>query len=590
MKDSATASSIRFQSFVFGLPFVVTLGTYALTMLNFVGPGNAAAWSAVMVGAGEPASASLSPLFRIILIVVGTLPSSWVEPHFVASWITILSMSTAVGFFALMLHPFLSKLTTYGAASYSMLAAILAGVASTVWANALTINPAPLALALVLTTGWLLNQINTTRSRILAFLILGFALTAHIAAAVFLPVMIWQSLRGQHEKARFVLAAFLLPMGLFLLPGMGPVFNLSSLFSQPTNIPDHLFGISLYGWSLWSALSPVAIVFVLLAIGVVVRGRHASITFALVLVPLTVCAFIPVFAEFSSIVAGYLIATLTITGIVIVFNRLPKGLGLILWIVVPSIWIWRGPDISRHGEDLWEIHATNVFTTQRYRTLIAITDHGRILAPARYIQEARDLRKDVLILDPKLLSDEKHLRCFNLDEYLKSQSGKIALASQREKFESGDSSELDSGTTDLFFALIDESLDSLGGGVLISSDIYLGPMIETIPEGLLWRVYDGVNYPYIFAGLDLGPIFPPTELERPLFNSTVTQYSEMFTNRAEYLMRDQLTSIAADYIRWAVKLNPQNQRARKIAADHGIHGEPLQLKPKEEPRSKHFGG
>ena len=89
-----------------------------------------------------------------------------------------------------------------------------------------------------------------------------------------------------------------------------------------------------------------------------------------------------------------------------------------------------------------------------------------------------------------------------------------------------------------------------------------------------------------FRGLDLGPIYIRPDESRELLQNTVQFYPEMFTARALYQLEEGLTTVTADYIRWALRIDPNHPHARQLAREYNIHGDPLQLRPKAEPRAK----
>lgn len=98
-----------------------------------------------------------------------------------------------------------------------------------------------------------------------------------------------------------------------------------------------------------------------------------------------------------------------------------------------------------------------------------------------------------------------------------------------------------------------------------------------IPEGLLMRwKRDEAALPYHFTGLELDPIFLKKK-EHPLRRKVVLQYPVMFTARGDYLLEKQYTAEGADYIRWALKIDPDYIPAQLLAREYGIKGKPLRL-------------
>ncbi|MCB2211991.1 hypothetical protein KQI52_07750 [bacterium] len=569
--------------FIFAVPFLLGLGTYGLTQLNFVGPGVAAGWANVLTATGEPASAAISPLYRTILLLLGSIPISNTLPHLIAGWLNVVLMAAASGFFALFVYRVIDRLVPWGASSLAMFTGALAGVTQLAWTAALTLNPAPLALALALAALWLVTEYPGSRPRLLSVLLFALALSAHAAVVFLLPIFGWFFVQ-RRTLIRWIATtlAGVLPLALFLLPSMSPVFVLDGLFSQPPNVPSDLTGFSLLTWSKLHALTPFALLFVIVAI---IRAERSWIMPGiLLLVSINLASLFQFSTEFAAILAGMLVAGLTAFGLAVLFNRLPRGLSLIAWLIIPTLWFVQGPSISRHGEDLWQIHARNVMVTQRYETLIATTDHERLLAPYLYMQQAMDLRPDLILVDPTLLTSARYLESFHLDTLLQTERALASYAELRQTLAANsDANQRQRASLQFFSVWIKDAQQSLTSGVLFSSELDPGPEVPLIPEGMLWRVYAGKTYPFLFDGLDLGPIYRRAD-DRPLVQQTIRDYSMMFIQRAEYLRQETFTIKVADYIRWAVRIDPAYPPAVDMAREYQIHGDPILLSPKVEPR------
>ncbi len=569
--------------FIFAVPFLFSLGAYGMTQLNVVGPGVAAGWANVLTATGEPASAVISPLYRTILLLLGSIPISNILPHVIAGWFNVVLMAVASGFFALFMYRGINRVVPWGASSLAMFAGTLAGITQTTWTAALTLNPAPLALALVLASLWLVMEYDNDRPRLLSALLFGLALTAHAAVVFLLPLHVWLLLQRRGRTGWIpALLAGLIPLFLFLLPTLNPVFTLNGLFSQPPNIPADLNGFNLLMWSKLHALTPVALLFVVVAI--IRAERNWIVPGILVLGFINLASLFQFSTQFAAILVGMLVAGLTTVGLAVLFNRLPRGLNLTVWLLIPAIWFVQGPSINRHGEDLWQIHARNVMATQRYETLIATTDHERLLAPYLYMQRAMDLRPDLILVDPTLLSCSRYLESFHLDTLLQTERALASYAELRETLStSTDPIQRERASLQFFSAWIKDAQQSLTSGVLFSSELDPGPEVPLVPEGLLWRVYAGKTYPFLFEGLNLGPVYRRAD-ERPLVQQTIRDYSRMFIQRAEFLRQETFTIKVADYIRWAVRIDPTYPPATEMAREYQIHGDPILLIPKVEPR------
>ena len=262
-----------------------------------------------------------------------------------------------------------------------------------------------------------------------------------------------------------------------------------------------------------------------------------------------------------------------------------SGLALLLWVLLPVFWFTRGPEVNRHGEDFWQIHARNVFATQRANSIIATTDHQRLLAPWLVLQKNEDIRTDLLAVDPTRLHLTGYLETLNLEEII-SDPELLGLMAVLQAAIDKDDVPLARSTAAHFFLEWTRNAIEVPeiGGVLLSNELSLDDNFQLIPDGLLWRVWNGrTNHPFLFAGLDLGPVYVRDDAT-PLMIQTIQLYPDMFTRRATWLGRESWTVLASDYVKWSLRIDPTHVQARLLQEEFGVHGDPLYLRPKRPPR------
>ncbi|MBS1260895.1 MAG: hypothetical protein MAG453_00211 [Calditrichaeota bacterium] len=573
------------RALVFLVPFVFSLAAYAVTRLDSVGPGTAAAWPAVMVGAGEPEGAALAPLYRLLLLALGAVVPSAASAT-VAGYANAVFSAATAGLIALWTLAHLRETDLWGRGSLAAWVGSVTALALAPWTAALAPNPLPLATMLLAASAVAWAWTDGARGGAAAALLYGLSCAAHagnvLLLALIVPWVMFQ--RTVRAPLPLLIAGVWLPGGLFFLPAVDPVFTVTGTFAHAPPFPADFAGLRLALWSIWRALTPFGLVAALYtAASIIRRNPRSALPAAALVLLLAAGALIRPLAEWSLALAGWTVALAAGFAIARLTRLLRPGLSLLLWLLIPVLWFVNGPDVSRRGEDLWETHARNVFATNRARSAVLTTDHTRLLAPFSYLRAAEDLRGDIITFDPTLLSEPGQIRSFlrqdpPLSDSLRARIDTLPAVA------GGTGGERARRIAARFVRdWIAETVEREGRGVLVSGEIDPGSEFTLIPEGLLWRVWDGESrYPFLFEGLDLGPVYKRDD-PRPLARSTIALYPEMFSRRAGWLFRDGFSRQGADYVRWALRIDPSHVPSQLLAREYNIHGDPLVLRPKVWP-------
>jgi hypothetical protein len=572
---------------LFAVPAALAFLAIMLTRVPGLGPGVAAAWASAGLGAGHPADAHLAPFYGLLLRLAGMAgsPEGMIER---ANLVSAIGGGLVAGFAALALRAALRRALHPAPGVLGAFGGLVIALGSPVWAASLVPGPAPWAVAALAAAAWLLERnpegAPSLRSSLLGFFLSGLAVSLHLGAILALPLL--ASLPGARTlRGRGLVvgtALLMLPLFLFLLPLEGPLLAVRGLFAAPRGIPTEKTGIAFVAAL---ALNPITAVPALWGLAVLVRRSSlARIQLAAALALMVVGGVLPWAWEMAGILAGVLVGLLAAWGVSDLFARIPRTLAPLAWLLLVGLLIAQVPRVDRHNETLWRAHAYNAYALARYESVILSPDEEALNVPFHYLRAAEDLRPDLTILNPLRLLDARYL------EEVRPRILPLADSAAAEHFQRldrlvGEEAPRQArlqGLNRFLAHWVDTMAVSFekDRGVLVSPGYRPPTSLELLPEGLLLRVWDGEEeFPFIFRSLDLEPI-RHREGATPLERRIVSLYPMMFTERARWMLAKRYTLEGQDYLRWALKIDPDYLPARILAREYGVHGEPQKLLPR----------
>ncbi|MFC2170780.1 hypothetical protein ACFLQJ_02255 [Calditrichota bacterium] len=571
---------------VFVIAFALTFFVCRLTLHPGVGPGSSGAWAADAVGAGSGQTAVIAPLFRLLTRTTAALgPDNSIALRL--NYLTLLGHALFAGITGIGLLLVFHRWNVWATPMVSAWGGALAGISRLGWASGLLVNPAPWSIFFITAAFLLLfgarNAVTRQtqfRCTILSGLAAGIALALYLAAAIAIPaylLFLFMETRRIARNARLALfPGLILPMLLFAFGMEKPIFLVYGLFVSAPGVSE-LTGLSFLGWAGFWALTPAALLFSLWGL---VRVLQLYTTVRLPVLLLLICILGGAFAgggifQFAALLLTALIVILAIIGVIDLINRIPSGYAISLWLLFPVIWWWHGSILNRSGETIWETHVSNTIRTVRLNSMLISLDDELINAPYAYLREAKDMRPDLALMNPLHLQEPAYL------DRIEKQFG-TRLNPVRTKFDSLKSLVNDPNSdallrkkilTSFLSGLITSQIEK--PGVLMSPG-FTPPINDYTPvaEGLFVRILgNGKPYPFHFVGLNLDEIKFKSG-DSSLKQRLVAAYPMMFTARGSWMLSRKLSSEGIEYIRWALKIDPDYIPARIVARDYGIVGPP----------------
>ena len=563
-------------------------------MLDRLGPGVAAAWSAASLGAAQPKDAGNAPLYMLLVRAVGSIGPS-AAAHLRVTFLTMLGWALTGGVLSVWFSRLFGKWGSWEPWIIGTVAGAGSVSARLVWASALAPNPAPWAFAAVALTLYVLTTDSPNDKRagnmgLLGFFLLILALDMDFHALILLPpFLVLAIIRSLRIKIRWYVDVliFLTPPLLFFIPSLQPSLAVSGYYSAPQGIPEMLTGFPMLGWSLTHTVTIVPLILAIYGLIVLFLRERISLWLVLgfvvgILVGTLFGGNISLFAAMS---AGLLVMILAFLAIGDIFNRLPKGLAPVALLLLPLIYLTQGPELAHKGEQIWEDHQRNVVRSTRYQSVILSTDEATVNAPRIYKRFSERVRPDIRLVNPLRLTEPDYIDYLSesMRDGFKSaipQFDSLSYAAQSE----ADREALVPLAHSFLKAWVNAEVDASGkaGGVLVTPGYDPGTEHPLIPEGLLMRVWnEDVAYPFNFRQLKLEEVaFKPgqTLLEQ----GVIAQYPMMFTSRGAWMMHREYYAEGMDYIRYALSIDPNYTPARIVADEYNIHGDPLLLKPKQK--------
>jgi len=569
---------------VFFIPFALVAGTLHLTALVNYGPGESSGWIATALNAGENSTAWLSPMFKILTKTVGLILGAGELQRWLGL-LTSVGLASATGFLSLFMFNIFKKWSIWAPSVLAIIGSVLFGVSRIVWASGTDINPYPWVLAALFASAWLLSNENKQGKQILfAAFLTGMAVSFHAAAIFFaLIVLLYMftstKIRGQHLL--LVILLFFLPLASFFLPKHGLIFNSNGFFETLIGYHGEVNPIKMFYWGLWNSLTPIALIFALIGVTALIAMRSFNTVIMIIALMLS-----GLFLDFSYplmvLLGGASIAILTTFGLAVISRRIPDGLVAVLLIFIPLFWFLNGPEVSKKGQTIWRSHAENVLRTVRFKSLIFSHDETLVNTPYQALLANEGVRSDLAVVNPYRLIEPKYLGWVKEKYSTRFSEVMDSFKKLEETVNSPVSTPEDRTLKAKSFIKdwirLEVSNAGSAGGVLVYTGF--NPEIEEytlIPEGLLWRVYDGGNhYPFLFRTMNMEPIrFRQNAPD--LEHKAVALYPLLFTERGTWMLQNQYSAEGMDYIRWAQKIDPNYVPAGIIARQYGIFGEPQKL-------------
>ncbi len=590
------------QVLLFIAAFGLTLAATSLTLAPGVGAGSAAAWAAGSFGIGSSDSAVYSPLFLILTKIV-----RWLGPENSTAerlnFFSSIGVATAAGLVSLLLFPFMKRRGYWGVFSLALLGGVLTGITRVGWASALMINPGPWAIAAMLGAFLLVGSGEADNRRItFGFFVMGLAGAFHVATLVFFPAFLYwgfmHSTQWRGQQAFIQMAALCAPLCLMLIPNAQPFFATTGLFTGTPGLPDAQ-GFGLVGWTALWTLTPAGLLLALWGYFRLPSDKKQFLLLAgLVLAGIVILTLLKTeTAQLAAIVLSVIIAIGAIFGLADLFNRIPGGPALLLWILVPGLWVGHGLAVSQASADertIWEIHNSNLIRTVRLNNLIITEDDSLTLAPYFYLVQAKKMRPDLALINPAMMSDPGYLEFIEATYPHRFKAIQPTLDSLKASLQQDENDPAVRGIVESLLAeLIVSEIKSTGvvlsPGVIEEierGDSTAYPVLfklmtqdyQVVPEGLFYRVLPKEDrpFPFHFSGLDMARI--KFDNAAPMLqNRMVTIYPKMFTNRGSWMLSRKFTAEGMEYVRWALKIAPDYTPAVLLARDYGISGEPTLL-------------
>lgn len=581
------------QATAFIVSFIAVLLAGWATMLDHLGPGVAAAWSAASLNAGQPMDATNAPLFRLLVQLVGAFGPEE-SAHVRVEWLTLVGWALLAGSLAGFLTSLFQRWNIWGDWMLGIAGGTLAAFARLPWAVALAPNPASWALGLFAAGLWLLGHDPGNARKRVNYALLGllfFALSLQLDIRITLlglPLIGLAIYRDYQAKVKWWLPVLLfwLPQALHFIPDLQPSFELQGYLSAAQGVPEHLTRFKLLGWSALNTMTFIPLIFAVWGTVQLVRRVNYS---ALILGGLFFGVLMGGFFHGSTSTMAALILSLTVMvlaaiGLGDLFGRLPKGLAPVTLLLIPLVGFLQGPLVSRQGERIWEDHLRNVVRTVRYESVILSVDEATVNAPRSYMLASQRVRPDVRLINPLRLTDPDYLEWVNgrwHDTFREAIPvfDSLLTAARAEKPED----ELRPLANHFIEEWVADEVarSEKSGGVLVSPGFDPGTEYQIVPDGLLMRVWLGDKpIPFIFRQLNLKAI-RYGERQTRLEQGVIAQYPMMFTNRGSWALRMRYMEEGMDWIRYALLLDPRYTPARILADEYNIHGEPLLLKPND---------
>ncbi len=575
---------------VFAVAAGFTFAFGRLLLAPGIGPSAAASWAAEAIDAGSGSSAVYAPYFRLFCGLIGVfIPDGNVAS--VLNYLTLTGHSLMSGFAAVL---FLLLFTSSNIWAAPMLAAwggIIVGLSRYLLASSLMVNPATFSLLFIVLSAIYLVRVfqNRKADKLLSLikmssLFIGLAIAFHLAALIVLPayLVLLLLLDSEGKFKIFVtgLVGLTIPVLGFILPMETSIFNTTGLLTAAPGLPS-TGGLSQLGSSFLYSLTPVGAVIALWGIVSIFRInlKNVIVLITIIIGIIAAAIVLPEGQEFAAILISLITAALVVLGIIDLLRRFPGGVGFGLWIFIPFIWWYHGTALSRSSETIWETHVSNTIRTVRLNSLVLSVDDELINAPYSYLRKAKTMRPDVFLVNPVRLGKPSYL------DYLQETYPK-RIDQVNESFESlyeavGNKNipinEKNAARDSFLVDLIKHGVKY--DGVLVSPG-YTPPIMDYtfVPEGLFVRLLpeNADAYPFHFSGLNMDPII--LDPEAPLLKQRlVAMYPMMFTSRGSWMLKKQFTAEGIEYIRWALKIDPDYIPAKLVAKDYGIKGPPQSL-------------
>jgi len=589
MLKNSQRESFWIGALVFSIAFGITMAACRITIAPGVGAGSAAGWAAESIGEGNGHTAILAPLFRLMVRFTGSL-GPVKDAALRLNYLTTIGHSLAAGIISIGLLFFFRRWKIWGAPMVAAWGGILAGVTRLGWASALLVNPATWSLALSILSFVLLvysydspEKKLSNRLFLLAGWTMGLSLAVHLAAIIIMPLFLGTIILNKNKIERHAFLMLILgiaiPLSLFILLKAKPFFLVYGLFVAPPGISE-LADLKFVGWSgLW-ALTPAALPFALWGlVKLLIQYPKFRILFVLLAFGIIAGGFSGTdFYQFAALALSTVIAILAVTGIADILNRLAGGYAFALWLLIPFIWWGHGSLLNRNDETIWETHVSNAIRTVRLNSLVLSVDDELINAPYAYLRIAKNMRQDLAVFNPIHLNEPGYL-----DRLEKRMGSRLDIV--RGEFDAlrkvADQSEpgnfvMEKTTSDFLTGLVRAEVKR--SGVLIAPGVrFPAKEFSQVAEGLFVRLLDDRDpYPFHFTGLDMEPIeFSPGDPS--LKQHLVAMYPMMFASRGSWMLKKRFTAEGIDYIRWALKIDPDYIPAKILANDYGISGPPQYL-------------
>jgi Protein O-mannosyl-transferase TMEM260-like len=596
---------------VFAVSFALTLSALKLTMLNSLGPGISAAWAATSVGMGQSLDAVWSPLFTVFVKTVGAIGPITTAASRV-NFLTAFGIALTAGFASLIFSITFRRWKIWGANFLAGVGGTVVGISKVIWISGLAPNPSTWALTSIAFSWWMivssLDDEDGTgfKRQILAAFGTGLAIAFYLPSIIILPANLWLIFKAAKKDNHNFMPVFLfllLPLSAYIANilfagNMQSVYSVKGIFTAAQGIPENIKGLSLIGWSALYTLTPVGL---LLAIwGVIslhIRNKSALVVIVLTVVGIIVGAFCDIVYPFATVLTALVVSLFTIIGIIDLFDRIPKGFSILLVLLIPVLWAYHGPDVNRGHESIWEDHISNQTKSSPYKSIILSPDDVLLNPGYAYLLKSNKWRVDLTVLNPLEFDDISYLNW--VDNLYGS-----AFDSTRSQFENlksvvarGNASDSELAAKEYIKTFVNQKVDVLNireskdyrpqtkieevGNILCIPGYDPGTEQKQIAIGLYFCIWpENENYNLFFRSFKMKKIkFHPraTNIEMRL----IALYPYMFTIRGSWMLENQITAGGIDYIRWALRIDPNFMPATLIAQHYNISGDPLKLFPKD---------
>ncbi len=596
---------------VFAISFALTLSALKLTMLSGIGPGASAAWAATAVGMGQSIDAAWSPLFAVLVKAIGSI-GAIENAVFRINFLTAFGIALTAGFASLIFATLFRKWEIWLANMMAVVGGTIVGVSKVIWISGLAPNPSTWALASIVFSWWMVlscyenSQSSNSKRLLLAGFGTGLAVAFYLPAIIILPANLLLIVNGAKKTQTNILHAFaflLLPLSAFLVnyifsTDIQSVYSVKGIFTAAQGIPENLKGFSLIGWSALYTLTPVGLVLAIWGgISTFTRNRSTVLFFSLVVVGIIIGGFCEIVYPFASLLTAIVISILAILGLVDVFDRIPKGYAIPLFLLIPILWSYHGPDVNRGDETVWEDHVYNLTKTSKYQSIILSPDDILLNPGYDYMVKATNWRVDLKVINPLKFNDLSYLNWVDNRYSSIFDSTRADFETLKSVVSSSDSEDSKIAAKEYIKTLVNQKISVIN--IRESENFTTSTKIEEVgyilcvpgydPEtehkqialGLFFCLWpENENYNFFFKNFKLKAIkFHPeaTHYEKLL----IAQYPYMFTIRGSWLLENQITAGGIDYIKWALRIDPNFTPATLIADHYNISGDPLKLFPSD---------